>query len=69
MRNSVYIGLILILFGLIGVGVKFNLELEDFKNQTKVERTIQDKKIEELEKEVRILKQDVLILEYGFIEE
>lgn len=42
---------------------------EDLENELTTERIMKDKKIEELEKEIRILKQDVQILQYGFMEE
>jgi hypothetical protein len=44
-------------------------DFEDLENEFTTERVIKDKKIEELEKEIRILKQDVQILQYGFVEE
>ena len=66
MKNSFYIALIFILLGLIGVIVRFNLLLEDFQTQVAAEKIIQNEKIEELEKEIRILKTDVHIIQYGF---
>lgn len=48
---------------------KLICDFEDLENEFATERVIKDKKIEELEKEIRILKQDVQILQYGFMEE
>ena len=66
MKNSFYIGLIFLLIGSICLGIKFNLDLEDFQTQVAIERSIQNKKIEELEKEIRILKTDINTIQYGF---
>jgi len=57
------------MLGLILLMVKFNLDVQDLQYELNYERIIKDKKIEELEKEIRILKQDVQILQYGFMEE
>ena len=45
------------------------LDFERLEEQSAVERFNQNKKIEELEKEIRILKTDIQILNYGFEEE
>ena len=66
MKTSVYILLIfLILIGLIGSIINIDIDVEDLKYELNCERILKDKKIEELEKEIRIMKQDILILEYG----
>lgn len=67
MKTSVYILLIfLILIGLIGSIINIDVDVEDLKYELNCERILKDKKIEELEKEIRIMKQDILILEYGY---
>lgn len=67
MKTSVYIlSIFLILIGLIGSIIKINIDVEDLKYELNCERILKDKKIEELEKEIRIMKQDILILEYGY---
>jgi len=67
MRNSVYIlSIFLILIGLIGSTIKFNIDVENLKYEFNCERIVKDKKIEELEKEIRIMKQDIFILQYGY---
>lgn len=69
MKNTFYIGLTLLLVGLVLLMVKFNLDVQDLQYELNSERIMKDKKIEELEKEIRILKQDVQDLQYGFMEE
>ncbi len=69
MKNTFYIGLTLLLMGLVLLMVKFNLDVQDLQYELNSERIMKDKKIEELEKEIRILKQDVQDLQYGFVEE
>lgn len=69
MKNSFYISLALLLMGLVLLMIKFNLDVQDLQYELNSERIMKDKKIEELEKEIRILKQDVQILQYGFVEE
>lgn len=54
------------LLGLIALMVKFNLDVEAVRNDLVREVAIRDKKIEELEKEIRILKTDTNIIKYGF---
>ena len=66
MKNSFYLGLIFMLLGLIFLEIKFNIDVEDLKHEFEVERITKDRKIEELEKEIRILKTDVSIIQYGF---
>ena len=48
---------------------KLIVDFEELENEFVAERVMKDKKIEELEKEIRILKQDIQILQYGFMEE
>lgn len=55
--------------GLVLLMIKFNLDVQDLQYELNSERIMKDKKIEELEKEIRILKQDVQILQCGFVEE
>lgn len=66
MRNSFYVGLLFILLGLIALMVKFNLDVESVRHELVCEVAIKDKKIEELEKEIRILKTDINIIQYGY---
>ena len=58
--------LIAMLFLPIILYTKLICDFEDFEEQTAVERYEQNKKIEELKKEIRILKTDVHIIQYGF---
>ena len=66
MRNSFYIGLLFILLGLIGLMIKFNFDVENVHHELVCEAVIKDKKIEELEKEIRILKTNMNIIQYGY---
>ncbi len=45
---------------------KLIVDFEELENEFAAERVIKDKKIEELEKEIRILKTDVHVIQYGF---
>ena len=45
---------------------KLIVDFEELENEVATERVIKDKKIEELEKEIRILKTDIDIIYYGF---
>lgn len=66
MKNSVYLGIICLLIGLILLMMKFNFDVSDLRNEINYELIVRDKKIEELEKEIRILKTDVNVIYYGF---
>lgn len=61
---TLFMFLILILFGL-----DFHSRLKEMEIQLQIDNFQKEQKIQELEKEIRILKQDVLILQYGFVEE
>lgn len=56
------------LFALAGVGLKVKLvtDRQEQNREFEARIQIQDKKIEELQKEIRILKTDVHVLQYGF---
>lgn len=49
--------------------IKLICDFEDFRELTKLEKYEQNKKIEEIEKEIRILKTDINIIQYGFVDE
>lgn len=67
MKNLVAFTIFIILFFLpVILYTKLICDFEDFEELTAVERFEQNKKIEELEKEIRILKTDVNIIKYGF---
>lgn len=67
MKTSVYIlSIFLMLIGLIGSIININIDVEDLKYELNCERILKDKKIEELEKEIRMLKTDVYVIQYGF---
>lgn len=56
--------IVLLLFSL-----DFSSRFKEMETQLQIDSFQKEQKIQELEKEIRTLKQDVLILEYGFIEE
>ena len=67
MKSLIAFGVfVCLLFLPVVLYTKLVCDFEDFENQTAVERYEQNKKIEELEKEIRILKTDMNILQYGF---
>mgnify|MGYP003291565512 CR=1 FL=1 len=58
--------LIAMLFLPIILFTKVICDFEDFQTQVAAEKIIQNEKIKELEKEIRILKTDVQIIQCGF---
>ena len=66
MKNILYIGLLLVLACLTGLFVKVNCDLVDFEEQIVIENWEQKKRIEELEKDIRMLKMDSYINTNGF---
>ena len=58
--------LIAMLFLPIILYTKLICDFEDFENQAVIERTEQNKQIDELEKEIRLLKTDISIIQYGY---
>ena len=69
MKNTFIFALFIILLFLpIMLYTKLIIDFEEFENQVAVERYENKKKIDELEKEIRILKTDINIIQYGFEE-
>jgi cell division protein FtsB len=66
---ALFLLLFVVFFLPIILYTKLIVDFEELENEFATERVIKDKKIEELEKEIRILKQDIQILQYGFMEE
>lgn len=70
MKNLIiFIIFMVLLFLPATLYIKLICDFEDFQELTKVEKYEQNKKIEELEKEIRMLKTDVNIIQYGFNED
>lgn len=70
MKNLfVFTAFIILLFLPVVLYTKLICDFEDFRELNAVEKYEQNKKIEELEKEIRILKTDVNIIQYGFVDE
>lgn len=69
MKNTFIFALFIILLFLpIVLYTKLIVDFEEFENQVAVERYENKKKVDELEKEIRILKTDIDIMQYGFEE-
>jgi len=66
--NDLAVGLLLfvVFFFPIILYTKLIVDFEELENEFAVERVVKDKKIEELEKEIRILKTDIDVIYYGF---
>lgn len=47
-------------------GLQNSFETEEIKRQAQIDKIENEKKIEELEKEIRLLKQDIFILYNGY---
>ena len=62
----IFLGIICLIVLIILFGLEITFELSEMREQSRIEKIQNEKKIEELEKEIRIMKQDILILEYGY---
>ena len=62
----VFIAFIILLFLPVTLYIKLICDFEYFQELIKIEKFEQNKKIEELEKEIRILKTDINIIQYGY---
>jgi cell division protein FtsB len=60
---------VLVLSLAVGVNVKIIQDRKDIKDLQTLTNIEQDKRIEALEKEVRMLKTDLQVLKYGFKED
>ena len=65
----IFIILIILFFLPVILYTRLIFDFEDFEKQVAVERYEQNKKIEEMEKEIRLLKTDIHVINYGFEEE
>lgn len=66
MRNLLDVLILLLLFVIVGLFVKINYDLEDFKVQSDYEAYKREQRIAELEKDIRILQMDSYINTNGF---
>ena len=66
MRNLLDVLILLLLFVIVGLFVKINYDLEDFKVQSDYEAYKSEQRIAELEKDIRILQMDSYINTNGF---
>ena len=60
------IALLLFCLGLLAIDFKNSEDFRKLEGNMIAEGKIKDRRIEELEKEVRLLKTDMRIMEYGF---
>lgn len=67
MKNTVIFALIMMLFFMpVVLFTKLITYFEDCKKEWAIEKFEKDKKIEEMEKRIRLLEQDVYIINYGY---
>ena len=66
MKNILYVGILLAILSTTGLFLKVSYDLEEYKIQVANESYESRKRIEEVEKEVRILKMDSYINTNGF---
>ena len=70
-NNKDFYGIIIFIFILLQfipiiLFIKITADFKDFEAEFQNERMIQNKNIEQLEMEIRLLKQDIFILENGY---
>lgn len=70
MKNSyrllLWLVLLLLAVACIGIKVRFVTDRNSRLAELEIQNMIQDKQIMELQKEIRILKTDICILQYGY---
>ena len=70
MKNSyrllLWLVLLLLAVTCVGIKVRFVTDRNSRLAELEIQNMIQDKQIMELQKEIRILKTDICILQYGF---
>ena len=66
MKNIFYFLILFLILGLSGLFIKISIDFEEYKIQIANEKWEQEKRIKEIEKNMRILKMDLYIKENGF---
>ena len=66
MKNLLIFLMLFILIGIAGMFFKMNCDLEDYKKQVAFENFEKEKRLAEMEKDIRILKTDSYINTNGF---
>lgn len=70
MKNSyrllLWLLLLLMAVACVGIKVRFVTDKNSRLAELEIQNMIQDKQIMELQKEIRILKTDICILQYGY---
>lgn len=68
MRQLYFICLALILACLVAVYADYQNKCNELYTQIQIEKSLREKQVEDIEKDVRLLKTDVHILQYGYEE-
>lgn len=68
MKQLYFICLILILACLVAVYIDNQNKYSELYTQIQIERSLREKQVEDIEKDVRLLKTDVHVLQYGYEE-
>ena len=66
MKNLCYVGILLIMLGITLLYIKVSCDFEDYKVQVAIEKFENEKRLEQMEKDIRILKMDSYINTNGF---
>ena len=66
MKNLMYVGILFLMLGITLLYIKVSCDFEDYKVQVATEKFETEKRFEQLEKDVRILKMDSYINTNGF---
>lgn len=66
MKNLLLVLLLFVILGTTGLYIKVVRDLEDYKVQVAIEKFENEKRLEQMEKDIRILKTDSYINTNGF---
>ncbi len=66
MKNLMYIGFLFLMLGITLLYIKVSCDFEDYKVQVATEKWETEKRFEQVEKDIRILKMDSYINTNGF---
>ena len=65
-RLSLWLLLLLVAVACVGIKVRFATDKDSRLAELETQNIMQDKQIMELQKEIRLLKTDIYILQYGY---
>ena len=66
MKIILYILMLFLILGITSLYIKVSYDFEDYKKEVAVEKYENEKRLEEMEKDIRILKTDSYINTNGF---